>query len=316
MFQFNGTGSNFDPPFHGANGGVPLVFSKSDMLRAAILTGRTRASVRKFGSQSRLETKWRMSAIQLALDLELPGPGYPPKRLRHPPQWPRLDPSERSALNFTLGSVIAKLIAERVLNTSLLLHHDVYAKFLNSRLGSKDRRPDFAGWTNFPTARWIAMEAKGRVRFPTQKAQVEAKNQATSLAYVHTQAVSCHATCWTHESQGLICAFYQDPPPEDEDGIKLDINPTQFGDQYYAPIRAMLDIARPIDTYGNFATYHVPSLGIDVVLHPKLDRLLRDPSSEEMERFMSQMPIGDSAFNGSQIGPDGIAIMPSEKEPP
>lgn len=312
MFQLNGYGEDFDPPFDGANGDAAMVFTKADILRAATLTGRTRSSVSRFGVQSRLETRWRLSAVQLALDLEPPLPGMGPKSFRRPAQWQRLDPSEKSALNFTLGGVIAKLVAERLLNTPLILHHDVYAQFLQTQLGRNDTRPDFAGWTTIPNSRWVAIEAKGRSRFPRASARTDAKTQAGALRRVRRQAVSCHVGCWCYESRGLVFAFYEDPPPNDEAGLILDMEPHQFGAAYYAPLRALLEVAE-LDTRGDeLSTYRVPSLDVKLVLHSKLDGILRDSTSTAIERFMELLPLHDALAGDFSLGPDGVAILPGD----
>ncbi|MEQ1862176.1 MAG: hypothetical protein ABMA13_19845 [Chthoniobacteraceae bacterium] len=311
-FRLIGEGKDFDGLFIGANGDSDMVFTKADILRAATLTGRTRTSAKRFGAQSRLETRWRLSAIQLALDLEPPPAGTGPKLFRHPAQWWRLDRSEKAALNFTLGSVVAKLVAERLLNTPLLLHHDVYSHFLRTDLRQRDPRPDFAGWTNFPNARWVAIEAKGRSQRPFAPDLSGAKFQATALRRVRNETVSCHATCWAYERSRQIFAFYEDPPPPDDDGLTLDIDPWQFGAAYYAPLRAMLEVAEPGVNRDEFITYRVPSLDVKLALHRKLDGIVREPNSRVMEHFMELLPIHDVMAGDFLLGPDGVAILPAD----
>lgn len=322
-FRLVGEGLKFKGPFARANGESDLRFTRADILRAATLTGRTRRDATRFGAQSRLETRWRLAAIQLALDLEPPADRIGYKFFRHPPQWKRLDGSEKGALNFTLGCVVAKLMAEKCLNAPLLLHHDVYADFLQTRLGKRDQRPDFAGWTNLPNQRWVAIEAKGRMRFPRQTARDGAKDQAIALQRVRNEAVSCHATCWTYESQGRLNAFYEDPAPDDRKGLTLNIEPKQFGAAYYAPLRALLEVAELEKRGETFVAYRVPSLNVGLVLHDKLDGILREPDSPMMENFMKSLSNHEAMASDFPLGPDGVAILPadfrlgdSEGEPP
>ena len=298
-FVLSGKGENFDPPFASANGSKSLLVSKGDIIRAALLAGRTLGSANRGGAKSRIEARWRIAAINLALDLDEPPVGDPPKYMQRNTLWDRLDPSEKSVLNFTLGCVVAKLVSERLLNAPLLLHHDVYGAFLRTKLGHRNKRPDFVGWTGHVGHRWLALEAKGRSHRPRQSGLERAKAQATALATVRNKPVACHATCWAYGKRQVV-SYYEDPAPSPDEGesLHLEVAEGMFANAYYAPLFPLLEVAEVDWRNEEVISYRVASFDLSIVLHHKLDAAVgesaslnrhltvapRDRDSEQMER--------------------------------
>jgi len=314
------TGQSFRGAFAVANSSSSQSFSQSDILRAALLVGRTRRDAGRFGAQSWLEALWRISTIRLGLDLQQPPPGVDFSLRRHS-NWGRLDGSERGVLNYNCGNVVAKLVAERVLRAPLLLHQDVYRNFLGSPLGKKDPRPDFVGWSPWVAtlpphhSPWIAMEAKGRTRFPrkaTSKARRNAKTQAKSLKRVRGMNVAVHVACWSYENGGSLRAFYEDPEP-DEIGLQLDISDGDFAGNYYAPVAEVLRVSQLDSRNENTVIYTMPGLDLRLAVHRKLDGLIREP--EHMADWLGVLPrINEeqAVVGDTQLGPDGIAVLPGD----
>ena len=90
------------------------------------------------------------------------------------------------------------------------------------------------------------------------------------------------------------------------------MEPHQFGAAYYAPLRALLEVAE-LETRGDeVTTYRVPSLDVKLVLHSKLDGILHEPASPVMEHFMELLPMHDVMTGDFPLGPDGVAILPTD----
>ena len=300
-----------------------MVVSKSDIIRAALLAGRTLSSANRGGAKSRIEARWRIAAINLALDLDEPPVSDPPKDMQRNTQWDRLDPSEKSVLNFTLGCVVAKLVSERLFNAPLLLHHDVYEAFLHTKLGRRNKRPDFVGWTGHVGHRWLALEAKGRSHRPRQSGLERAKAQATALATVRNQPVACHATCWAYGKRQVV-AYYEDPAPspDEGEGFHLEVAEGMFANAYYAPLLPLLEVAEVPRGDDEVIIYRVASFDLSIVLHYKLDAaigvsrglsLAAAPGGrdlEQMEGLMELTPFPEIMIDDVPLGPDGVAIIP------
>ncbi len=311
-------GVQFKGAFAAANGHTGELFTHSDILRAAFLVGRTARHATRFGAQSWLEAVWRLSTIQLGLDLTPTIPAGWSCYLRRHKNWSRLDSSERGVLNYTCGNVVAKLVAERVLRAPLILHHDVYRRYLRSPLGGRDERPDFVGWSPWAEAQppnhspWIALEAKGRTRFPTTKAIQKAKDQAGALSSVRGMPVAFAAACWSYESNGFLQAYLRDPEPA-EDGLHLDIPTEDFAANYYAPISDALRLSELESRDEATVTYALPNLDLRIAVHRKLESTLR--SNDGYERWLATMSRIQSErvlVRDTVLGPDGIALLPGE----
>ena len=99
-----------------------------EILWAAITVGKANLyDLWRFGQYSWLETAFRTSLVFANLMADRNG------RLRKPPTYRLLDPSEKGAVSYFLGITIAKLFAEKLLEVPWLLHLDVYRSFLRLR---------------------------------------------------------------------------------------------------------------------------------------------------------------------------------------
>lgn len=313
-------GGSFTGAFTSANLPRTELLSSSDILRAALMVGRTRRDAVRFGAQSWMEALWRVSTIRLGLNLEPPPAGLALYLRRHQ-NWGRLDRSERGVLNYACGNLVAKLVAERVLDAPLLLHHDVYSKFIRSPLGPKEPRPDFLAWSPqvafLPPhySPWIALEAKGRTRFPRSPqsgARIDAKRQSEALTHVRGERIAVHVVCWSYERGGILQAFYEDPAPE-RDGLRVNISDDEFVSSYYAPVAEVLRVSQVESQNRDSVTYAVPAFDLRLAVHHKLNILLREP--QEMSAWLNFLPqiAQERAFAAdTPLGPDGIAVLPGE----
>lgn len=313
-FKLTGEAIKFTGPFDGVNGSYDLPFTRGAILRAALLTGRAPRNVSRFDEFSRNENRWRLATVRLALDLKSI-PGFPPVPFRYNQQWGRLDGSEQAALNYSLGNIITKLVSEALLEAPLLLHHDVYRLFLRSSRRHQDRRPDFVAWSRLGADRWIAIEAKGRQRFPQNSARRKAKDQSGGLGSVRSHPIDCHAACWSYQRTGQIRFHLEDPPPQNPSGEDLNMTPSQMAAEYYRPVVSMVKAAQREGNREGLVVYRVPELDLQIGMEKYLAQALEDERPQDAAEYLGHSGLSATdirMIDDEPIGLDGLAVIPGE----
>ena len=304
-------GSDFPIEFAGLEGSTRESFLLGDIIRAAILVGRRRIDVARFGHDSWLEAQWRIYTIRAGLNLN---PSWePPTYLYRNAVMSRMDGSERGVLAYSFGNLVAKLLSERKLRAPMLLHHDVYRHHLGSTLGHAQVRPDFVAWSPWVetissiASPWFTIESKGRTRRPTLKAKQAAKIQAASLSSVGGQATALHLVSVSYFSNNALHSLLYDPEPRET--LKLDISLPTFARKYYEPIQYLMGhekVSRPVND-GPFVV-SVHGWDMKIVIHPWLVRWFRKDVDETSIAAFLRDERGYS--EGYPFGPEGIAVIP------
>jgi len=127
---------------------------------------------------------------------------------------------------------------------------------------------------------------------------------------VRGKAVAVNVACWSYESRGALCAYFEDPEPRSE-GLELDISRGDFGINYYAPVVDLLRFAERDGRGRDVNIFTLPGLDLRLALHPELDAVIRD--GDHMEDWLEILPDTHGlSVNEVHLGPDGIALLPGD----
>ena len=208
----------------------------SDLLWAALTVGRPNtAYVLGYGDASYYEALFRLSLVRMALES-----GLSPW-LHRTDAFQYLDPTEKGAVSYFLGMTVCKMFAEMLLDTTWLLHLDVFRDQLAPGLLGGRSRPDLVGEDS--SGSWHAFECKGRSSVPNTDDRRKAKVQAQRLMCVGAASCSLHVGAISYFRQGRLEFHWRDPEPE-EDAEKLE--PLELGRlpddawrHYYGPALAL-----------------------------------------------------------------------------
>ena len=213
------------PPARNVGSGT-LKTSWGDLIWAALTVGRPSiAAVFQHGIPSLFEAIFRIALIGIAVEpnhcLEL-------KRTK---AFAALDPSEKRMVNYSLGMVVCKLFASKLLEAPWLLHLDVYCDVLNVQLLGRSR-PDLIGKDN--DGGWHAFECKGRSFTPSLKDKQKAKDQAKCSVNVGGNPCKLHIGSFAYFSRDVLHFYWRDPEPSELEPIEVP-SPNERWRYYYEP---------------------------------------------------------------------------------
>lgn len=151
-----------------------------------------------------------------------------------------LDPSEKGAINYFIGCTFTKIIAEKLFETSWLMHLDVYQRRLygNEDLrvayyGNDNSRPDFIG-VNY-SKNFNVFESKGRVKFYSTVLD-KAKAQCNNVKTINGKCPEWKIACLTFHNEENFKMIVKDPQKYGKNAIDLKIDLDDFFLDYYALI--------------------------------------------------------------------------------
>ena len=283
------------------NGWRQETFAWSDILRAAIVTGYPMLTA----IPSRQFARWRTAGFHLALR-------HASGELVQPPEWDRLDPSEKGAASSLLGLVVTKLTVERLLHAPIFLFLDIYFAVMVPA-GAKRRRPDFIARTI--TGRWIPAEAKGKSRF-WPKTLTNGKEQACGIGWVNGQRVSTAVVCVTSFRKGVMQARFADPEADEDEAGALGGEPMQAVHGYYHQLNRFKQTSerlgeQPIPNSDIVVElWRSPELDAEFGVVPELQAALEQRSLRAVDVVLKKLDAEDAATGTPFLGPDGIAVIP------
>ena len=242
-----------------------LETSWDELLWAAITIGRPNtAYVFQHGVPSYHEAVFRLSLIRMALTQE------PFSRSLHRTEAFRaLDPTEKGAVSYFLGMTICKLFASRLLDTSWLLHLDVFRDQLAPvALGGRSR-PDLVGQDS--GGAWHAFECKGRSSVPSSEDKTKAKAQARRLVSVNSTDCSLNVGAISYFNKEELEFYWCDPDPEEPEKlqpIKVRVHEEAWG-IYYGPAESLA-----LGSGFERSTGDGASIDLEVEIHPDVREFL------------------------------------------
>jgi len=148
-----------------------------EVVHAAMTVGKDESTFKRAGRYARFEALYKLFHVKAYLDIYH-------TRLRQTSQFKRSDPSEKGAISYYHGLMMAKLFAEKYLDTPWLMHLDTVAEkkvFINP----KGEKPDLVGLNT--NGQWIVIEAKGRSGPLPATLISKACNQLDNLATIDGQ---------------------------------------------------------------------------------------------------------------------------------
>lgn len=284
---------DFSYPYNIPSG--TLSTSWDDLIWAALTVGRPPSvPVLRYGVASFYEAIFRTSLIGMAIEQDNTG------RLRRTRAFAALDPTEKGAVNYFLGMAICKLFASKLLNTSYILHLDIYRDTHRLELQGRSR-PDLYGTNNFVD--WHAFECKGRSRKPSDAVIKKAKQQAHRLISVRGNQCRLHIGSIAYFENDVLNFYWRDPEPDNLKPIELPF-PNQEWRYYYEPAISLASEGEgsPI-FHGGRPPY------VSVRIHPMVNELLRE------RRWLDALKVAreirrDLEREGYQ--PDGLMVIADE----
>jgi hypothetical protein len=163
----------------------------------------------------------------------------------------RLDPTEKSSVSYHLGMAIAKILAERLLQTPWLMHIDRYHSVYGVVLQQSRSRPDLFGPRDATTMNdWLVLEAKGRtnaIRKSDVQSMVKQKGRVVTVGGADPWLRGGVAA---HFSNGYLEAEFVDPPPSSSERrveafADYVADSALFERAYYEPVMAVLETQEP-----------------------------------------------------------------------
>jgi len=289
--------------FQGPN---ELEFTYQELLWAAISVGKkSYAEIIKHGLYSNFEIIYRV-AIILA-NLRLNG-----QYLVKSSSFKNLDPSEKGAITYFLGLTFSKLFASKLLNTTWLLHVDVY-KNQFARSGQRfafapgKSRPDLIGLDN--TRNWNVLESKGRTNNTTSKLRIKAKNQTRKLRKIGHQYPNKRIGCITHFKKDELRFEWIDPEGYDQDAIDIKTSQPQFLKLYYQYLNHNLKEKGNKEIQDNFIVDEILDFKIRIGLHKELLKNYDNLSVDLINNLNLEYNIDKfSTRENTFVNSDGIMI--------
>ena len=275
-----------------------MVFDWAELVWAAVSVGKAEAThMVRFGFYSLFELLYRASII--FANLKEDSLGY----LTKSDAFRALDPSEKGAMSYFFGLTTAKLIAEKQLGVSWLMHLDVYRDRLQPVVTYRGKvKPDLIGRNS--QNEWIVIEGKGRSGTMPSKVITAAKRQTKNLTSVSGDPVSMRIAHGAFFDSNRLAVTWVDPPRA-RNAARLGLDREIFDSAYYAPIREALS-----DPTRRRELIVVGEHLCEMVAAPELDLRIGLASAEnvvanaEAPRLNRQGP-----FTSEFVGGDGIAIQ-------
>lgn len=206
-----------------------IKLTKANLAWAALTVGRPdKDAVMAHGQWSRNEALFRWHMVLANIDFSSGS-----RSLNYSPAFNALDSSEKRGINFFIGMMMAKLVAQKQLQIPWLHHVENFDDGKTIKFGQGKSRPDFLG--KRPTdASWHVVEAKARLKNGFESALEAAKRQASNVSSIHGAPPATRiATLLYPEARGL-CFKWVDPDGVD-DGIKLTETPAVWRSYYRLP---------------------------------------------------------------------------------
>lgn len=291
-----------------SNSDATLNVTYSDLLRAAYTVGRkSRDHVFYNGSLSDREKSFRINLIEAFIKVE-------EGKIRFSENFKLLDPTEKGGINYFISSTLSKLFAEKVFETPMLMHLDVYKRNLYKDGGiavqtiEKNKRPDFVGLTS--KGEWIVVESKGREKYET-KPIASAKEQTKNLQSINGRDPILRLAVLTYIRRDEIQVDIADPIESNDDSFKLKIKIEDFIYDYYAHIIKKLKEKKSEKQIGNYVFY-VNSILCDnyeIGMEKNLYKLLTESNHDFADEFLislkrlNKLTVNDENIS---IGKDGV----------
>lgn len=293
-FRIPYTSQNFPAGMVAGAGGLDADWGA--LLWGALTVGRPNsAHVLGHSDDSYHEALFRLSLVRMALEERRFCEGlYRTEAFR------TLDPTEKGAVSYFLGMAVCKLFADRLLDTTWLLHLDVFREQIDPVVLGGRSRPDLVGCDQ--AGAWHAFECKGRSSVPTGDERRKAKNQAQRLVRVGSKDCSLHVGAISYFRQDSLEFHWRDPEPQGSEKLEplaVDLPDDAWG-HYYAPALAMHNAGESKEMSAALA-----AADLEVEIHPAVGEWL---VAGEWEAARSLAIENGRALLERGFRPDGLKV--------
>ncbi|EON90483.1 hypothetical protein [Plesiomonas shigelloides] len=148
-----------------------------------------------------------------------------------------MDPTEKKFVSFSLGMVMSKLFALKLLRVPWLEH----VANVNSSISTKTQtksRPDFIGINK--RNEFVIFEAKGRTNNYDASAQTTAKRQTKVIHKISSQKPVLRVACQSYFKH-VLEVFIEDPEEVQEQPINIDVLEEDYFKSYYAIFQSLTE---------------------------------------------------------------------------
>lgn len=268
-----------------------LTSSWDELLWAALTIGRPSAyHVFRHGPASFHEAIFRLALVRMAVEQDWQG------SLRRTDAFAALDPTEKGMVSYFLGMVLCKLFAARLLQTSWLLHLDVFRDQLSPvTLGLS--RPDLVGQDI--SGNWHAFESKGRSSVPSSADKAKAKMQAQRLVSVGGTNCSLHVGAFAYFRNDLLEFYWRDPEPDVQEAFRL----PEPEEEWRFAFGPSLRLAEESGSAAFSAEREMADLQVEI--HPQILSLLQQEKWSAAKQKAQELR---EVFTSEGFQPDGLKV--------
>ena len=278
-----------------ANGTASLFTTWGDLHWAALTVGRPpHFHLFRHGIPSFHEAIFRLSLLRMSVEQDHLG------HLRQTAAYAALDPTEKGMVSYFLGMTLCKLFADKLLQTSWLMHLDVFGAAYAAAWTGKSR-PDLFG--DDLSGRWHAFESKGRSAPPSKEDKDKAVIQAQRLISIGPHKCDLHIGSFAYFRKGVLEFFWRDPDEKPKNPIRLP-EPKDEWRHHYQPA---LSLADEPDSPA-FALERTLA-DVTVKIHPRIMALLRQERWAEARAMAKKL---GKRFSKEGYHRDGIKVSAGE----
>jgi len=215
---------NFPIPYDHINGAHRLSVSHREYLRASLTVGFQSGRDARTGNR-RIRADRFLNGIRIYNMLV-----ERPEGLCLAPEFAELDASEKAPHSYWHGTILAKIVADRLMRIPWLANVDALCQQGRVKTtASGKERGDFVGRDQ--NLAWHALEAKGRSSTVDAETLDSAKYQASRIISVENQRPQTCTGCVSDFSAAPITVHLEDPPPDEEKPRRIDVG--DFWGFYY-----------------------------------------------------------------------------------
>lgn len=202
-----------------------------------------------------------------------------------------MDPTEKVFVSFSLGMVMSKLFALKLLEVSWLEHVANVNSSITTKTQTKSR-PDLIGLN--ARGDYVIFEAKGRTNSFDQKAQITAKEQTKVIDKIGAIKPILRVACQSY-FKNVLEVRIEDPEEIQEESIDIEVSEKEYFQLYYSLFQRLteqeLELLKPV--------------GIEIGFTDTLIEALKSREFKELTTKTKE-PYFDN--NGFKCFPDGLKI--------
>ncbi|ELM3615339.1 hypothetical protein RYR54_000952 [Aeromonas sobria] len=264
-----------------------LITDWHEVVWAAITVGkRNSAQISSHGALSLYEIINRSTLVWLTLKQNA-------NKLEKSSVYTDMDPTEKTFVSFSLGMIMSKIFALKLLGIPWLEH----VSSVNSSVVTKTQtksRPDLIGLNK--RKEYIIFEAKGRSNNFDSAVQAKAKNQTKVIHKIGSLQPVLRVACQSYFNNSLE-VYIEDPEDIQEEPINIEISETDYFESYYSIFKGILRTDQSL----------LKQIGIQIAFSSSLHSALKKRKYEALFNVAKKKDVYFDK-DGFKCFPDGLKI--------